>query len=87
MNPVYSDLELLDRVQADMKTTMSFLKARVLAQYSDLQSIRRVSVLSEEIAKDFDDYTDTLIDEVVTFVRKKVEAEMEALTTVKQAAE
>ncbi len=77
MNPTYSDREILDRVEADMKTTISFLKSRVLAQFADLQTVGRSGVLSEEIAKDFDDYMTDLMADVVDYTRTRIEAAAE----------
>jgi len=77
MNPTYSDREILDRVEADMKTTISFLKSRVLAQFADLQTVGRSGVLSEEIAKDFDDYMTDLMADVVDYTRVRIEAAAE----------
>lgn len=77
MNPTYSDREILDSVEADMKTTISFLKSRVLAQFADLQTVGRSGVLSEEIAKDFDDYMTDLMADVVDYTRVRIEAAAE----------
>jgi hypothetical protein len=77
MNPTYSDREILDRIEADMKTTISFLKSRVLAQFADLQTVGRSGVLAEEIAKDFDDYMTDLMADVVDYTRVRIEAAAE----------
>jgi hypothetical protein len=77
MNHTLSDREILDRVESDMKTTISFLKSRVLAQFADLQTVGRSGVLSEEIAKDFDDYMTDLMADVVDYTRVRIEAAAE----------
>lgn len=71
MNPVYSDAEILDRAEAHIKTTMGFLKSRILMDYADLQTVGR-GTACELASKDCDAYTETLIDELVTHWRLKL---------------
>lgn len=70
--PIFTDQEILDRIEADVTTTLNFLKARVLAQYGDLQSIRRMDVHTEEAAKTFDGTLQDLTADVVGHLRKKL---------------
>lgn len=78
MNPVYSDHEILDRVEADIRTTMDHLKARTLAQFGDLQTMPRSKfIVAELTAEEFDMYADTLVHEVVKFWRAKLPEETE----------
>lgn len=78
MNPVYSDHEILDRVEADIRTTMEHLKARTLAQFGDLQTIPKSKKLVLEATRiDFEQHTDTLLAEVVRYWRAKLPDETE----------
>lgn len=77
MNPVYSDHEILDRVESDIRTTMEHLKARTLAQFGDLQTVPYRKMLIEETSKDFDySLSDTLAN-VVKYTRNAIPEETE----------
>lgn len=77
--PKFSDQELLDRCEADIRSTMAALMRRVSAEFGDLSSLPRSvkTVAVESVTKDFTDYTDTLVSEVIEYTRKRLPEDWE----------
>ena len=72
MKAVWSDQEILDEVERDIKTTFAFLKARTLAAYSQFQTIPRVDVHTEWTAKVLDGMQIDLTADAVEALRDKI---------------
>lgn len=71
MNAIWTDREILDRVEQDVRTTLGFLKARTLAAYADVQTVGR-GVIQEEAGKDLDGYLEAILNDVVAHWRAKL---------------
>lgn len=72
INPTISDAEILDRIEADVRSTLQFLGARIAAQYSDIQTIPRMDVHGEWTAKLIRDIQTDLIADAVSHLRDKI---------------
>lgn len=72
ISPTISDAEILDRIEADVRSTLQFLGARIAAQYSDIQTIPRMSVHAEWTAKLIRDIESDLIADAVSHLRDKI---------------
>lgn len=72
ISPTISDAEILDRIEADVKSTLAFLNARVLAMYGDIQTIPRMDVHAEWTAKLLRDIECDIIADAVSHLRDKI---------------
>lgn len=72
ISPTTSDQEILDRIEADVKSTLNFLGARIAAQYGDIQTIPRMQIHEEWTAKLLRDIQTDLIADAVSHLRDKI---------------
>jgi len=74
ISPTISDAEILDRIEADVKSTLNFLGARIAAQYGDIQTIPRMQIHAEWTAKLLRDIECDLVADAVSHLRDKIPA-------------
>jgi len=72
MNYAVSDRAIVERAESDIRTTMAFLKARIVASFSDLQTVRHKSLVIEEAGKSVDNYTQDLIGDLIGWTEKQI---------------
>lgn len=79
-NPRYSDEEILDRVEADIRSTLASLMARVSGEFGDLTSVpsSTKAVAVESVPKEFTGCIQDLVASV-EFIRERLPSDRDAM--------